>query len=281
MSLEDVFKTPPSKFSKQKQEDEDEATSVSEMEDGEAGSFQARDEQRVREIRSRGKSFADGRKRVGEAVKSAEVADEHRHRVQLKKFDDELQVVWGEVYLPNFPDSQDDFMTAEEVRDAAYSFMGQCRMRKIDTMHDNVENGSFVVESFIAMDGQTTFIPGAWVVGVHIPDTGIWGKVKSGELNGFSMEALAIKTATEIIIEVPEVMQGVTERSGDTMHTHKWHIRFSPEGEFLGGSTGSVLDGDDPDPEHDHKISKGTVTEQGGENPHRHRYSFVEVAIGG
>jgi Putative phage serine protease XkdF len=33
--------------------------------------------------------------------------------IAIKKADEELQVVWGEVYAPGIPDSQDDFMTAE------------------------------------------------------------------------------------------------------------------------------------------------------------------------
>jgi hypothetical protein len=51
----------------------------------------------------------------------------------IKKQDDALQVVWGEVYAPGFPDSQGDFMTAETVREMAWRFM-----RKSDTREDRV-----------------------------------------------------------------------------------------------------------------------------------------------
>jgi hypothetical protein len=42
---------------------------------------------------------------------------------KLSKQDKELQIVWGEVYVPNVLDSQDDWATSEEVMGMAYGFM--------------------------------------------------------------------------------------------------------------------------------------------------------------
>lgn len=188
--------------------------------------------------------------------------------MSLKKFDDELQVVYGEVYAPNVPDAQGDFMSEVEVMRMAHNFMMSRRLRSIDTNHDNAENGSMVVESFIVNEGDVIYVPGAWVVGVYIPDPVVWAKVKSGELNGFSMEALVKATPKVIELEVPEVIRGKL-LDDDSGHTHKFEVRFNEDGNFLGGKT-SVVD------DHFHVIEKGTVTNAAGSPAHNHRYSIVE-----
>jgi len=104
-----------------------------------------------------------------------------RQLTSIKKVDEELQIVWGEVYVPELPDSQGDFMTTLEVRKMAYSFMYAGRLGKVDMNHDNTINGSMIVESFIARSDDAVFIPGSWVVGMHIPDKEIWGMIKSGK----------------------------------------------------------------------------------------------------
>ncbi len=43
--------------------------------------------------------------------------------VQIKKFDHEEQAVFGEVYAPDFPDSQGDVMSREEVKKARHNWM--------------------------------------------------------------------------------------------------------------------------------------------------------------
>ena len=91
-------------------------------------------------------------------------------RFSLRKCDEELQIVYGEVYAPGFPDSQGDFMTAESIREMAHEFMRKGLVDKIDLNHTQVESGCYVVESFIARDDDTVFIPNSWVLGVHVYD---------------------------------------------------------------------------------------------------------------
>lgn len=193
------------------------------------------------------------------------------NKVPFKKTDDELQVVWGEVYAPGFPDSQGDFMTAEGIRQMAWNFMKKQALHKVDVQHCQQESGSYIVESFIAREGDPVFIPGSWVVGVKIPDPEIWGLVKSGELNGFSLDGFGIRRKTTLEIEMPEVLKGETDMVDD--HTHGFSVRFGENGEFLGGETLPSLDG------HMHAIVKGTVTEPAGATPHTHRFSFVEGVL--
>lgn len=195
----------------------------------------------------------------------------------IRKRDDELQIVWGEVYVPGLPDSQGDFMDADEIRKAAYSFAANQRLDKIDRMHDGHDCGAFVVETFIAREGDPTFIPLAWVVGVHIPDPEIWEAVKSGEFNGFSLEGKAVRTEKQFEIDLPEEITGRT--STDNEHDHGFTVRFSDQGEFLGGETSADADPTVPGEIHVHKIQKGTVVEVAGVKPHAHRYSISEAIL--
>jgi hypothetical protein len=203
-------------------------------------------------------------------ARPASVADWVRDEVSIKKLDDEEQVVFGEVYAPGFPDSQGDFMTPEEIKKMAYNFLRKGLVSNIDVNHSQLPSGSYVVESFIARPDDTIFIPESWVLGVKVPDQGVWKMVKSGELNGFSLDGMGIRKDTVFEIEMPEVLKGETD---DVMgHRHKFFVKFDAGGGFLGGMTSSALDG------HVHKIERGTVTEM--TNGHNHRFSFVEGVLG-
>jgi len=184
----------------------------------------------------------------------------------IKRTDDELQIVYGEVYAPNVPDVHGEFMTPVEVRKMAHRFMTKGILASVDTNHDNELNGSMIVESFIAREDDDIYIPESWVIGMHVPDPVMWGKIKSGEINGFSMEALVRLSEKVIEIEIPEQITGITsEASG---HKHKFEVRFDDEGNFMGGLTSE-------DGGHRHEILRGTVTEAA--DGHTHRFSFAEA----
>lgn len=193
-----------------------------------------------------------------------------RGDISFKKLDGEEQVVFGEVYAPGFPDSQGDFMTPEEIKKMAYNFLRKGVTSNIDTNHSQMPNGSYVVESFLARDDDTTFIPGSWVMGVKVPDPSIWALVKSGELNGFSLDGMGVRTDTVFECEMPELLKGETDRVKD--HHHAFTVKFDEDGNFLGGSTSPGPDG------HTHQIQRGTVTEK--VDGHSHRFSFVEGILG-
>ena len=204
---------------------------------------------------------------IGHAVRAEAVRD----GVQIKKLDQDEQVVFGEIYAPGFPDSQGDFMTPQEIKKMAYGFMRKGALSNIDTNHSQTPNGSVMVESFIARDGDPIFIPGSWVGGVHVPDQGVWQMVKSGELNGFSLDGFGTRTDAVFSVEMPEILKGETDRVAD--HDHGFSVRFDDAGNFIGGQT-------DPGPDgHVHKIERGTVTERAGWPAHNHRFSFVEGVL--
>lgn len=184
---------------------------------------------------------------------------------------DEQRIVWAEVYAPNIPDSDGDFMDENGIRDMAYKFMKDGRLGQIDVQHTNeLARGATVVESFIARKGDPDFIPGSWVVGIHIPDDQLWNMVKKGELNGFSMEAMVSKQPTTLDLEIPPVVSGsttVTKSDLGVAHEHKFYVTFGQDGQFMGGRTDMVAG-------HYHDIRRGTVTEDA--HGHNHRFSYVE-----
>ena len=189
--------------------------------------------------------------------------------VQFKKFDGEQQIVFGEVYAPGFPDSQGEFMRPDEIRKMAYNFLKKGLVSNIDTNHSRQPNQSYVVESFIARDDDPIFIPGSWVLGVHIPDPATWQLVKSGELNGFSLDGMGLRTPATFEVEMPELLKGETDKVGN--HSHAFAVKFDEVGNFLGGQTTPGPDG------HVHQIVRGTVTEPA--LGHSHRFSFVEGVL--
>lgn len=113
--------------------------------------------------------------------------------VNISKVDEQKQIVWGAVYVPYEVDTQGDWMTPEEIEKMAYRFMKNLRLFKIDTHHDEVENGCYVVESFIAREGDPDFEPGSWVVATKITDDDIWQAIMDGEITGYSMQGFGTR----------------------------------------------------------------------------------------
>jgi hypothetical protein len=206
----------------------------------------------------------------------------YRHREQgllvkserkpVFKADPELQLVWGVVYSPGFPDSQGDFMTAVEVRKMAHSFMSRggspdYGMKCCDVDHDGSIRKVCVVESFIARKGDPDFREGSWVIGAYIEDPSIWESIKKGEFNGFSMEALVYDQPQDLDVEFPDCVEGTTLKADIDDHNHIYRVMLNPEGQIIGGET-SYTNG------HRHLIKRGTITEEA--DGHKHRFSFLD-----
>lgn len=177
----------------------------------------------------------------------------------------ELHMVYGEVYAPNRPDAQKEWMTREEIRKMAHRFVRERKFDQIDVMHDNKIVKCEIVESWIASDNDPNYIPGSWCIGMHVPDEGLWQDYKSGKLNGFSMEAMVTKDEREVEIEVPPVVTGKTSKSES--HEHEFFVSYDDEMKFLGGQTSEVNG-------HTHAILAGTHTQEA--SGHSHRFSSVD-----
>ncbi|WAS28459.1 hypothetical protein [Vibrio phage LV6] len=192
-------------------------------------------------------------------------------QLRVKNTDEELQILYAEAYAPSvLPDADGDVMTAEEIRAMAYRFMIKGDMSCVDTQHNREINGSVVVESFIARDGDPVFIAGSWVVGIYVPDPVLWADIKNGVYKGLSLDFDFFTQDVEYEVELPEFLTGETEESDG--HVHTFTVRLGENGEFLGGETNEVNG-------HRHPILHGTRTlRRAG---HDHTFSFVELLSNG
>jgi len=194
--------------------------------------------------------------------------------MRLVKFDEEQQLVYAEVYSPGRPDSQGHFMNRETIRKMAHTFLAKMRTKQVNLEHGDENVDAVVVESFVARDDDPVFIAHSWVAGVHIADAELWEGVKSGEINGFSLEGVGVKETKLLEISVPEEISVATE-SGPNGHVHTASLHFDDEGNLVEGRTDTAQDG------HWHPIRRGTITEegQGANDGHTHRFSFMEQLI--
>lgn len=179
---------------------------------------------------------------------------------------EELRLIYAEVYAPNRPDVHGEFMRSDTIMKAAHHFVKEGRMSNIDQNHDNqLLEGVTVVESFVARKGDPDFLEGAWVVGIHVDNDVVWKAIKSGEINGLSLEAYVKKEDRDVTIDIPNLITGTTSKQED--HEHVFYVTYDENGQFLGGRT-NVVKG------HSHEIAAGTVTEVASD--HRHRFSSVD-----
>lgn len=182
--------------------------------------------------------------------------------VVIKSINDDQQIVFGEVYAPLVIDSHGETMTAEDVEAMAHNYVKAGNLgTTIDVMHDNNAVKATPVESFIARKDDPDYTEGAWVLGVHIEDPEVWESVKSGKLNGFSVQALAIKKLAVATIETYVDNVGTTEDADG--HRHLYYVELDEVGKVVGGHTDIVRG-------HYHKISAGTRTDES--EGHSHRY---------
>lgn len=187
----------------------------------------------------------------------------------IRKSDEDQRLATGIIYAPGIIDSHGDIMSAKQIAKMAYNFMANNRNHMIDVSHDNKLYGCYLVESFIAREDDSLFIPGSWVGTVYIPDDELWQQVKNGELNGFSMQVLTYKREIEVEVELPLVLKGQTLKM-DSGHTHEYTVIINEDGAFAGGRTNEVNG-------HWHEIRKGSVTEEA--DGHKHKFCYPDVII--
>ena len=182
--------------------------------------------------------------------------------VRIAKTDEDKQIVFGEVYAPNILDAHGDMMLSDDIESMAHNFLREVNLtQKVDTNHDNVANGTYPVESFVARAGDPDgYTEGAWVLGVKIADESVWDSIKKGELNGFSVEALVIKKQALATVNV--LIDNFGETEEDSGHTHFFFVELDESGKVVKGRTSST-DG------HFHTISRGTATDDTEEHSHR------------
>lgn len=178
------------------------------------------------------------------------------------------RMVFAEVLVPGVPNVFNDYWTEEAIKEAAYLFMRQGF--GIDVEHDNTDicgGGADVVESFIVRDGDPDFIKGSWVVGMYIADDALWAKVLSGDINGFSYQAVVSFLTGILEVEDDGIRTGTTEPDPIDGHTHYFMVMVGADNRPKSGGT-SDTDG------HSHTITSHTVTDESA--GHVHRYNLVQ-----
>ncbi len=174
----------------------------------------------------------------------------------------------AEVLVPDFPNVFNDYWTRENIKHAAYTFLMTGFGIDVEHSQKDITGAVYVVESFIARAGDPDFIEGAWVVGMYIADDALWAGVLSGEINGYSYEALVSFLSATFEVVDDGIRQGVTEPDPYDGHTHEFMVLVDITNRPVknGGGT-SETNG------HAHTITTHTVTDESA--GHTHRYNLV------
>lgn len=188
---------------------------------------------------------------------------------QVRRVDADRRIVYAEVYAPNTLDTYGEFMLPEHVEEMAHKFMQLDLANVIDTNHDNVPNGSYPIESFVARKGDPDFTEGAWVLGVKVPVDAVWEAVLRGDLNGFSFEALVNLVEYDVELSVIRDHMGETRTLKGVDHEHIFFAQVDDKGRVIGGATSPAPDG------HVHLIKHATFTEKAGGDGHTHRFDLI------
>ncbi len=116
--------------------------------------------------------------------------------------DDELHVVSGVALRAGFPILREDeaglyytLFTPEAIRWFVYKFMHELHNNDVSIGHRDSTDGAFLFESYILTEQLKAAQPqyehidvGSWIVSYKITDEALWQRIKSGGLNGFSVE---------------------------------------------------------------------------------------------
>jgi len=134
---------------------------------------------------------------------------------QLHKSTTEPQVVRGVVY-PSCGDSgaycadidtQGDYASNTDVRDAAWGFMAKLASGQARVTHEHQGTAPAVpVESYLApqdliLDDGTHVTKGSWVGAVRINSNALWKQVENGTLNAFSIGGTGLRHVNSGIVK--------------------------------------------------------------------------------
>lgn len=120
---------------------------------------------------------------------------------------DEKHMVYGAVLRPDFPiyrnDGENEYyleFTSDSIERMARDYMMNYRQGNVTIQHEEYANEVFMVESWIKQDmdkdksvsvGLDKSLPiGTWFCGFYVNNNDVWERIKSGELKGFSVEAM-------------------------------------------------------------------------------------------
>jgi hypothetical protein len=125
--------------------------------------------------------------------------EEHREQVDLlpvDKADEDKQIVFGEVLVPEKEDLHGSLISADEIERAAHLWLARFQDR--GQQHDRIVNSKMeIFESYLAPTNLTIggrkVKKGTWLLMLHVTDDALWKDVKDGKFTGFSMGGFARK----------------------------------------------------------------------------------------
>ena len=114
-------------------------------------------------------------------------------KVVVKSLTEELKQALFVCMVPNEVDLHGDITSEDEVRKACHNFNKFCSQANLFHI---VKTESFeFTESYIAPTdfilGDKEVKKGTWLVNIQVNDDSLWELIKSGEINGVSIGALA------------------------------------------------------------------------------------------
>jgi hypothetical protein len=115
-------------------------------------------------------------------------------KVQVAKaLNEELKQVTYVAMLPDSTDLHGDYTSAEEVRKAKESFNSS--LQRANLFHMAMTDTFEVIESYIApadmvLNSQAV-TKGTWLMTLQVKDDNLWELIKSGQINGISIGAMA------------------------------------------------------------------------------------------
>ncbi len=136
-------------------------------------------------------------------IKKSELETEHvvkgfEWKIE-KATNEELMQVTYVAMLPDTTDLHGDFTSAEEVRKAMESF-NKSAMRA-NLFHRVMTDSFEVIESYLAPTdfvlGEIPVKKGTWLMTLQVHDDSLWQMIKSGDISGISIGAVAIAEDVE------------------------------------------------------------------------------------
>ena len=115
----------------------------------------------------------------------------------IAKVDEEERLVTGIVLEPNEVDAQNDTISEESIKAAAYKFVSRYNKgTQLGFMHKAFGNlGISLVESWVAREGlvmnDSKVKKGSWLMTVHVTNEKLWARIKEGKVTGFSIGGVA------------------------------------------------------------------------------------------
>lgn len=145
--------------------------------------------------------------------------------IKLAIQNEEKRIVFGPALIPDLPIKRtimnEVFFVSidrENIFQTAIKFQKDNLANKLDMNHSNqLLQGITIFETFVTDEERVSQVKGfedlpvgTWFIGAKVNNDEVWNKIKSGELNGFSIDAL-FKFEQAESLDGPTIQKEITE----------------------------------------------------------------------